>query len=144
MLRLIPNRKNTSLVKSEDIFDRFFDDFFSPLESIHSSFNSFKVDVLEDHEVYIIEADLPGFNKEDLSLSYENNYLTIAAKKEDVVEERKEHFIRRERQFGEFRRTFYIENIDIDQVEAKFDNGILEVKIKKTNPPSPRKHIEIK
>lgn len=144
MLRLMPLRKNATLAKSEDVFDRFFDDFFSPLENMHTSFNSFKVDVLEDDENYIIEADLPGFKKDDLAITYENNYLTISAKKEDLVEERKEQFIRRERQFGEFRRTFYIEQIDMDQIDARFNNGILEIKIKKLNSPSPRKNIEIK
>lgn len=144
MLRLMPTRKNTELIKSEDIFDRFFDEFFSPLESMHSNFNSFKVDVREDDEGYMIEADLPGFNKQDLSITYENNYLTISAKKDEIVEEKKAQFIRRERQFGEFRRTFYIENIDIEQVNAKFDNGILEIKINKVHSPSPRKNIEIK
>ena len=145
MLRLMPmKRMQEALIKPEDVFDRFFDDFFSPFEVMNSRFNSFKVDVSENDNEYLIEADLPGFNKEDLSLTYENNYLTISAKKQDAKEVKNDQFIRRERQFGELRRTFYIENINLDDVDAKFENGLLEVTLKKTEKPKNQKQIEIK
>lgn len=136
MLKLLSQKRSPSgIVKTEDVFNHFFsnflDDFFTPIENCDCQCNSFKVDILEDMNCYILEADLPGFNKKNLTISYESNYLTIAAQKEEVEEERKAHFVRRERQVGIFSRSFYIENIDESSIEAEFTDGLLKVRIPK-------------
>lgn len=135
MLKRIPGWKDTnSPVKNEDVFNHFFsnffDEFFNATETIEQ-YNSFKVDILEGARYYLLEADLPGFNKENLEIDYHQGYLTISAKKEDKLPERKECFVRRERQHGVFSRSFYIENIEVDKIETHFDEGVLTLKIPK-------------
>lgn len=149
MLRLIPSlRTNNNLTRSEDVFDRFFnnyvDEFFKPWEPVTFQHNNFKVDILEDDGYYLIEADLPGFTKDNLEISYENHYLTITAQKEESSESRKEQFVRRERQSGVFSRTFYMESIDVDSIDANFKEGLLSIKIPKTSPTNPQTKIPIK
>lgn len=149
MLKLIPSlRGSNDLIRSEDVFDRFFnnyfDDFFKPWEPVTFQHNNFKVDILEDEGYYLVEADLPGFTKEDLEISYENHYLTIKAQKEESTETRKEQFVRRERQCGVFSRTFYMESIDVDSIDANFKDGLLSIKIPKTTPNNPQTKIPIK
>ncbi len=149
MLKLIPSwRGSNDLIRSEDVFDRFFnnyfDDFFRPWETVTLQHNNFKVDILEDEGYYLVEADMPGFTKDDLEISYENHYLTIKAQKEESIETRKEQFVRRERQCGVFSRTFYMESIDVDSIDANFKDGLLSIKIPKTTDNNPQPKIPIK
>ena len=69
--------------------------------------------------------------KEDINIEYNQNYLTISAKKNDEKEEKKENYIRKERSYGEVSRSFYVGNVDKEQIKAKFENGVLEVTLPK-------------
>jgi len=149
MLKLITGRKDASgMEKSEDVFNQFFtsffDEFFTPVAAGEEPCNSFNVDVLEDQAYYLIEADLPGFNKADLEISYKENYLTISARKTEPHVPRKEQFIRRERQYGLFSRSFFIEGIEASLIDASFTDGLLSVRIPKAGFPSRRNRIPIK
>jgi HSP20 family protein len=139
MFKLVPVRpvrKLSSNARSEDIFDQFFDSFFNddvftPFNKIDKRVSGFMVDVLDDGDKYVIEADLPGFSKENVKVEYNDQHLSILAKREDVNEDKKDNYIRRERYTGEFRRSFFVDNIDPDQILASFDQGILTVTLKK-------------
>ena len=137
MLKRIPGWKDTnSHVKNEDVFNHFFssffDEFFNAREAAEQ-LNSFKVDILEGDRYYLLEADLPGFNENNLEIDYHQGYLTISTQKNDEVSERKEVFVRRERQHGIFSRSFFIENIEADKIEAFFNEGVLTIKIPKAD-----------
>ena len=130
-------------------FDGWFDDFmpmFSRKEM--KEFNSImKTDVKETEKNYILDVDLPGFKKEDVNLNLENGYLTISAKREHKVdnENRKENFVRRERSFGQFSRSFYVGNVEQDEIEAHLENGILTIKLPKEEEKKAKSNrIEIK
>jgi len=147
MLRLTPYRKSNNLTKSEDILDRFFDDFFSEeilgrFSGIEKKMTTCKVDVIDSGDKYIVQADLPGYSKEDVSIEYTNQHLMITAKKENIEEEA--NYIRRERCFGEIKRSFHVEDIDPDNIEATFENGVLEVLLKKQHLKEDSKKIIIK
>ena len=149
MFNLNPYKKNNiTLEKKEDVFehffDNFFDDFLQPLnDKIDNTFNTFKVDVIEEEDHYIILSDLPGFEKENVSIEYENNYLTIIAKTdlEKTIETSK--FIRRERKVGDFKRSFFIENVLLDDMNASFINGVLKIKLGKSKKNESKKIIII-
>ncbi len=135
MFKLIPYRKN-SLSRTEDVFDDFFDSFFNddflaPLEGLNRRFGGFKVDVLDQGDKYLIEADLPGMDKEDVKIEYDDNYLTITAKRDETKEIKENSYIRKERQCGEYRRSFYIDNIQSEAIEATFRSGVLRIELKK-------------
>lgn len=138
-MMLVPRRN------SFDIFDDFFDEGFFPKKER----NLMKTDIREKKDKYVVDIDLPGFEKENISLSLNNGYLDISAKtqKEENSED-EERFVRKERFYGECSRSFYVgEDITEEDIHAKFNNGILKIEIPKKEkqeklPES--KQIEIK
>ncbi|WP_195955444.1 Hsp20/alpha crystallin family protein, partial [Clostridium saudiense] len=111
-----------------DMFNDFFND--DMLSKFNSS-GSFKTDIRETPEEYIVHAELPGVKKEDIKIDYNNNYLTISATRNNESEEKKDNYIRRERSYGSVSRGFYISNVNKDSIKAKFDNGVLNIELPK-------------
>lgn len=149
MFRLMPYGKiQNDFLKRRDVFDTFFDDFvddmMAPISKFEGQFKSFKVDVVDQGNQYLIEADLPGFNKEDVGIEYNNNYLTITATSQKKSREEADKVIRQERFYGEFKRSFYVENVQPEGIEAKFENGVLRITLQKTEDKPSKRSIEIK
>ena len=135
MFKLIPYRKN-NLSRTEDVFDDFFDSFFNddfliPMQTLDTRFGGFKVDVSDQGDKYLIEADLPGMDKENVKIEYDNKYLTITARRDESRETKDHNYIRKERQCGEYRRSFYIDNVQSEDIEATFKSGVLKIVLKK-------------
>ncbi|QEK11645.1 Hsp20/alpha crystallin family protein [Crassaminicella thermophila] len=133
MFGMVPFKRNNSLEKRNDYFNQLFnnffdDDFFAPMITFG---NAFKVDLKETENEYTIEADLPGINKEAIDIDYENNYLTIRAKREETIENENNNYVRRERSYGEFKRRFYIDNVNEEKINASFKNGVLKITLPK-------------
>lgn len=153
MFGLVPFGSRNDLAKREDSFDRLFDLFrepffhgaLSPLRDL-GGFSSFKVDVKDNGDAYELTADLPGVKKEEISLSYENSYLTIATTREENKDEKddKDSYIRRERSVGSTSRSFYIDDVDEGKVSAEFKDGVLKVTLPKAAAPVGKKAIEIR
>lgn len=135
---LIPRRRDF------DVFDEMFGDDFFP----KNSSNLMKTDIREKKDKYIIDIDLPGYEKENINLSLNDGYLEVSAKVSKENKEDDEKFVRKERFFGECSRSFYVgEAITEEDIEAEFKNGILKVEIPKkeeTKKLPEVKHIEIK
>ena len=123
--------------------DFFRDDFFTPKE--RNNFNLMKTDIKETEKSYLLDIDLPGYDKKDIQIDITDGYLNIHAKKDEEKEENK--YVRRERFTGEVSRSFYVgEDIKIDEVTASFKNGILSLEVPKEDPEKklPKKnYIEI-
>lgn len=132
------------LMKSfHDVFnDAFQDEVFAPFKG---SMMSFKSDVKETERAYLVEAELPGFQKDDIEISYADPYLTIkAVRKEDhSVEDTKQQIVRKERRYGEYVRRFYVQNIAEDQIGASLKDGVLKLDIPKQPNPG-KKRIQIR
>lgn len=128
MFGLIPFRmtrgNNTTKSSLTDLFDNFFNDDFT---AAFNGSNDIKADVRETNEAYLVEAELPGVNKEDLRLDYDNNYLTISAMKNETFEDRQDNYLRQERHYGQIARSFYFDNVDKTQIQARFQNGVLDI-----------------
>lgn len=127
-----------------DLFDDFFDDnFFNKKEK-----NLMKTDIKEKKDKYIIEMDLPGFEKENIKLELNNGYLTITGKQENKIDEEEEKYVHKERFYGECTRSFYVgDNIKEEDIEAEFKNGTLKIDIPKKEEQKEipeTKQIEIK
>jgi len=145
MFDLIPSRRseNKMTERSEDPFDALWNSFFNNVRE-HSEIGV-RTDVKEIDDKYIIDAELPGMNKDNIKVEMEDNYLTITANNENYEEEESEGYIRRERRKGSYHRSFYIENIKEDEVEAEYNNGILEISLpKKEVTVTRKKKIDIK
>lgn len=124
MFGIIPFKANVNSENTCNYLDNFFNDFLddSPYKN-----NKFDVDIKDADESYIISAELPGIKKEDINLDYKNNYLIITAKKE----QKNEKYIKKECSFGEFKRSFYFDNIDEDKISAKYEDGVLDITLPK-------------
>lgn len=89
--------------------------------------NPFIADVRESDDAYLIEAELPGIRKEDIDVDYKDNYLTLSARREDKAANVSDNFVKRERHFGDLKRSFYVDDIDESRIETSFQDGILRV-----------------
>ncbi|SDF76118.1 heat shock protein Hsp18 [Sporomusa acidovorans] len=147
MFNLIPFNKKNELTSREDFFNQVFDqffreDFFAPFTTTGSSFH---VDLKETNDSYMIKADLPGIQKGDITIHFENDYLTISAKRNDETEIKDGNYLRRERRFGEFSRSFYIRNVRDENIDAEFTDGVLTITLpKRENNATINKTIPIR
>ncbi len=110
--------------------DRMFDSMLQEFDDI-DSYHPLRVDIKEKDKEYVLEAEIPGVDKDDILLELKDNVLTIAVERKEEVNEEKENYIRRERRYGSFRRSFYVDDVDQDKIKAKFKNGVLKVKLPK-------------
>ena len=147
MFDLVPfrNRRRGEVEEREEdpfnsLVNEFFSDAFNALDT-----RSFKTDVKETDEEYIIESELPGLEKDDINIEITDDYLTISAQNEEEFEDENENYIRRERRTGSFQRVFQIDNVKEEEIDAKYENGILEVVLPKKEKKTPeKKTIDIK
>ena len=99
-----------------------------------------RTDIRQTDEAYLLETEMPGVNKEDIELIRENGVLTISVK--SSAPENDEGYVRRERLFGELKRSFVLDNIDEETISAKLDSGILYIKLPKNKREHGRINIE--
>ncbi len=128
--------------------NRLFNDFFSGREGdgdeLMAGAWSPAVDVVEHDDSFVIEAELPGMNKDDIKISVTNDVLTIRGEKKIEKEDKKKNYHRTERSYGSFSRTFALPgNVKADKVDAEFKNGILTVTVPKSEEAKP-KQIDVK
>ena len=120
-------------------FDNFERSFFG-----NSSVDlpAFRTDIRDAGDKYLLDAELPGFNKEDISLDIKDGILTITADHNESNDQKddKGNYIRRERRYGSFRRSFDISGIDENTISASYQNGILELSLPKAQQVLPKSH----
>ena len=102
-----------------------------------------KCDIYEDKGIYNIEIDVPGFDKKDINIECKDGYLTVSVKKEEKQESDNKNYIRKERFYGEYTRSFYLGELDTDRIEAKFNNGTLHITVPKEEKQDNKRVIEI-
>ena len=126
-----------SIIPRRFYLDDFFDDFVP-------SKNDMKCDIYEKEVKHHIEIDVLGFKKEDIKIEAKNGYLTITAEKNNNEEEKDKNYIRQERIYSKVQRSFYLGNIDENDIEAKYEDGTLKISIPKKEQIENKKYIEIK
>jgi HSP20 family protein len=141
MTSLYVRKPETGLSVFND-FDRILDSFFNDVPVWNARVPS--VDIREEDEKYVFEAELPGVNEKDIDVKVEGNLLTLSTKKEKESEEKRKGFILKERSAEAFSRSFVLpKNADSGKVEGSYKNGILTLEIAKHPETKPRQ-IEIK
>ncbi|MFA5602246.1 MAG: Hsp20/alpha crystallin family protein [Bacilli bacterium] len=126
------------LIPRNFFLEDVFDDFLTSRET-----NNLKCDIYEKNNKYYIEMDTPGFGKEDLNIECDNGYLTIIISKADEKNDEEKNYIRRERYTKEYKRSFYIGNVENENIKAEFKNGSLKIEIPKRDKENEKKIIEI-
>jgi HSP20 family protein len=103
-----------------------------------------RVDIAETDEAFVIKAEIPEVNKEDVKVTVDNSVLTIRGEKKQEKEEEGKKFLRVERYYGSFTRSFTLpDNVDETKIKASFKDGMLNLQIQKTEKAKP-KVIEVK
>ena len=146
MFELIPFDHRGNRVSVYDPF-RMFDDmersFFG--SGNHPTLGSFRTDVTDTGDAFVLDAELPGFKKEDIKIDVENDCLTISAERKVDEEEKKKNFIKRERFYGSYSRSFDVSGVNVDEIQAEYTDGVLKLTMpKKVETVPPTRRLEIK
>jgi len=142
IIRFDPFRSFESLARR---MSEMFEDFEKGITVTPSDFFP-RVDISEDEKHLYVTVEIPGVNKEDVKVTInDDNILVIKGekKREFKTEDKERNFIRVERSYGSFQRSFMLpDNVKKDNVSAKFENGVLTITLEKIEPEPP-KQIEI-
>ena len=126
-MKLVPRNNNLGF----SLFDNMFDDMFrDPFFTNSNNTKLMKTDIQEKDNNYILDMDLPGYEKEDIKAQLKDGYLTITAQKNTSNDDKDEegNYIRRERYCVKCSRSFYVgDSIKEEDIKANFNNGILEL-----------------
>ena len=124
---------------------RYFDDFPTFRKSFSDDFSP-RMDVTDNENSIIIKAEVPGVEKKDINISIKDNVLAIEGEKKDEVVDEKANYYRSERVFGTFKRQFQLpDEVEAEKVDAKYENGILTIDLKKKEVVKPEaKVIKVK
>ncbi len=105
--------------------------------------NKMKCDIYEKDNTYHVEMDLPGFSKDEITIECNKGNLSITAIKDEKEEDESKKYLRKERRYGKYCRSFYLGDIKEDEISAKFDNGTLHISIPKVDANESKKLINI-
>lgn len=138
-MMMIPRRKNEFDLLDEMFREPFFTDYESKV---------MKTDIKEKKDKYLIDLELPGYEKENIKIDVEDGYLTVHAEMDSKNEEKEEgKFVRKERYMGSCSRSFYVgTEVKNEDIKASFKNGILKIEVPKKEEKkelAEKKYIEI-
>ncbi len=136
MFELVPYTRKRNVTfynpfdELEDMQRRFFGE---------TAVRDFKTDIRDEGEHYLLEADLPGFRKEDIGVNIEGETLTIRAERSESTDEKdnKGNYIKRERCYGSFSRSFDMTGIRTEDISAAYENGVLKLTLPKKQETLP-------
>ena len=143
MFNMIPYRAHTfsRTPATRDYLNPFSDDFFRAFFGDDRLEGTFKVDVKDEGDHYLLEADLPGVGKDDVHIDVENDVMTISAEMNQTREENHDNYVYRERRCGTMRRAFNLEGVNEDGITAAYKDGVLQLnlpKLAEEPAPAPR------
>jgi HSP20 family protein len=142
LTRRTPNRTLRTLQREVDsLFDRFFDRSGEGDDA--STVWSPRTDLAEQDDAFHLRLDVPGMSKDDITINLQNGTLTVSGERTSEQTEEGEEYVRVERAFGNFHRTFRLPDaVDADNIEAVYEDGVLTITVPKTEE-STRRQIEI-
>ncbi len=158
MFELIPFERRSNRVANYDPF-RELEEFERSVFGGSSVMGSFRTDVIDTGDSYELEAELPGFKKEDIKLDIENDILTINAEhsydskdaeksegdKTEKSDKSKRNYVKRERYYGSYSRSFDVSAVEVDKIEAEYNDGVLKLTMPKKAALIPAsRRLEIK
>jgi HSP20 family protein len=146
MSGLVPfNRKRGLKPRGFDDFYNVLDDFFNDswLTSKSVSYGTFKVDIQDKENEYLVEAELPGVQKEEVDIGINDGRLSISIKREENIEEDKKNYIHKERKICSMERAMYLEDAKSEDIKAKLENGVLTIIVPKKEKEDRARKIDI-
>ena len=127
-------RNNAMTYDPFKAFDNFEREFFK-----NGMMAEFKTDIRDNGKEYELLADLPGFRKEDINIELDDNCLTIQAERrlENEEKDKKGNYVRRERSYGSFSRSFDVSGIEVSDIKASYEDGVLKLVLPKKQEITP-------
>ena len=137
MFDLIP------FVRNNHLWNAFDDSFF---RDMGPAMAGFKTDIVDEGDHYLLSAELPGFAKEDIHIDLDGDYLTVRAEHSEDKENRDEkNYLRRERHYGSYSRSFNIAEVKAEEITAAYNDGVLTLTLpKKSETKALPRTIEIR
>ena len=141
MFELIPfTTRHVNAYDPFRAFDELQRSFFNERPTL-----GFRTDVIDTGDAYKLDAELPGFKKEDICIDVENDCLTISVERKVEDEDKRPNYVKRERVYGSFSRSFDVSGINVEGIEAAYKDGILTLTMpKKVEQKPARCKLEIK
>ena len=127
-------------VKKTDNRNTLLDDFNNFFKGSFLS-KDMKTDIEENEKEYLVTVDVPGVDKNNISVDFDDNTLTIEINQENEKDNSNKSYIRKERSSFSMSRSYYLENGTEEGIKAKLDNGVLNIVIPKTNKPAQNKKL---
>ncbi|MCB0282152.1 MAG: Hsp20/alpha crystallin family protein [Calditrichae bacterium] len=142
IVKFSPSRSIFGLRSDMDrVLDNFLREWDLP-ESFTESYPT--MDIEETDSEFIVTAEVPGMKKEDIKITFENNYLNVSGEKKAKKDHKSDNFHQVERRYGKFSRSVGIPSgVMLDKISAEYEQGILHIHIPKAEEAKPRQ-IEIK
>lgn len=136
MFELTPfvRRNNAAVYDPFRMFDEMEKHFFKG-----TGIGEFKADIRDTGDAYELEADLPGVKKEDIKVELDGNYLTVSAERHTETDEKdnKGNYVRRERSYGSYSRSFDVSGVQTDRITAAYNDGVLKLCLPKKQEALP-------
>ncbi|PJF41080.1 MAG: Hsp20/alpha crystallin family protein [Chloroflexi bacterium] len=139
------NQPFRELTTWQDAIDRFFDEDWFNMRSLYQRdgevIRPLALDVTEDDTAYTVVANIPGVDAENININYQDDVLTIEGEvPEQVVEKESARAIIKERRYGKFSRSLRLPNVvNVDAIEANFENGVLTITLPKAEEAQPKR-----
>lgn len=133
------------MITLRNAMDHLFESaFVGPNLVWQSEAANLAVDVVENPDEFVVKASVPGINPDDLEITWSNNVLTIKGETKDENKVQDERFLMRERRYGSFSRSFSLPtNINPEEIQANYTDGVLTLKLPKVEEAKP-KRIQVK
>ena len=148
MSGLIPfSLRNNSMTRAGAFGDFYsmIDDFFSDgmMPGRNMLRDTFKIDVAEKENEYVIEAELPGVSREEIELNADRENLSISVERSEEAKKAEDNYVHKERRFTSMNRVIRLSGVRMDEITAKLENGVLSVCVPKDIEKKNPKKIEI-
>ena len=148
MTNLVRFSPTSDMRRLQHEIDTLFDSFFPTRATSENGGSSAlwapRLDLSETDDAYFVHVDLPGLKKEDLEINFEDGTLSISGERHAQTGDENHKFVRVERSYGRFYRAFSLpQTVDVDNIEASFEDGVLNIRVPKTEEVKPRR-ISIK
>lgn len=132
--------KNSLITRPDSFFDSFFNDSIARGYSFGNN-----IDIYHKDNEYVVEVNVPGFSKEDINVSFDNDILSISAKRDEDGSEEEKNYIYRSRRHREYSRQIRFDNVDSSRIDAAYENGVLKITLPDREKKEPiTQRIEVK
>ncbi|MBQ3385324.1 MAG: Hsp20/alpha crystallin family protein [Erysipelotrichaceae bacterium] len=121
-----------------ELWDDFFNHDFYP-----QTIRQMKTDIKETETEYLLDIEMPGYNKDNVQITVNDGYLTVTGTKEENRESGEKNYVTRERYSGKVSRSWYIGDVNLEDVKASFTDGILKISVPKEDRKKEISYIKI-